>query len=200
MDETTTRRAGLGSGLKLAFTAPAVLAALPLGVAAADSETGKQRGRGRDNLPSPAAAAVAQAQAHGPSSTPFTSTHPRRHVSFVAALVSARDVDSSDFAPNANADTGDGRLRVISSSGESNGRVQLKLRSSAKNTTYDVVFRALNGSDSTLGQITTDGDGRFNGRLTNPLPGKNRAGVFLLRRQGSADVQFLSVAHGKDFA
>ncbi len=172
-----SRRSILGKGAKLAFAAPAVLAALQAGAAFADESDDERRGRGRSERDdSPAA-----------SSSP-----PRRRPDVPAAfrleLCRVADVPANDFT-SANPGTDplrDGRLRIAhDGDAPEDGRVRVRLRRAKPASRYQVFFvRFKDQGREDLGVVgPTDEEGDLDAAAPTPLSGANRVGIFVLVRQ-----------------
>ncbi|MGH2353379.1 MAG: hypothetical protein ACRDI2_18170 [Chloroflexota bacterium] len=199
-----TRRGGLGHGLKLAVAAPAALAALPAGTAAADSDHGKWGSEVAREAREAAREAIHEAQADvrelrarlREELREEFGTQGFRRVGFRArrfGLGRVADVPSGDFdKANQGGDPLDrGGLGVLRAEGDQAGTVFVRLRGAAQNATYAVIFARFNDKGrETIGQVTTDGDGDFGGQVAaagggnGRLSGDNRVGIFVLTRDG----------------
>ena len=195
----TSRRRGIGAGLKLAAVAPAVLAALPLGTAAAGDDSDR-RGRGRDDdLQDRLREREAELRRRLDdlrNDRPFGGGQRVR-------LLKVTDVNGDDF-DKGNAGSQDsldqGSVRVARDNGDASGRVTVTLVRAQANAVYEVFFLRLRGGRDRIGQLTTNGNGNFDGLVRSGsnntgdpgrLGGNNRIGVFVLTRD--AKDQFVGV-------
>ncbi|HLG72209.1 MAG TPA: hypothetical protein VK009_17465 [Chloroflexota bacterium] len=171
----TSRRAMMSAAAKFAIAAPLAISILP-GVAAADGDDhddgDDRRGRGR------ALGLFCRPGAGGTSNTSFAGG-----LNLVPVASVNGGANSGDFnATNPGSDgLGSGAIAVNDSK-----QVLVMLRGAPANTSYDVQFVRLhdNGRED-LGSFTTDANGNFNGAAPNALGGTNRAGGFVLIRNGS---------------
>jgi hypothetical protein len=208
----TTRRGVLNAGKKLAYAAPAVIAALHAGVASADNDSKPGRRLARGHSFQPPGLALGHQQT--PPSAATTVTTPGQHrpglvVTYRARLCRIADVadlpDNLGGQPNnGNDQLSAGEVRVVAAAGSWDGTVHVTLRGAPANTQYQVIFLRLNdlggGGVNDLGTITTDGHGNFRGTTPNkiPDPGGNklgRQGVFVLRRNNQN--HFVSCVEGR---
>src|SRR5581483_4944566 len=199
---TFTRRGGIGAGTKLAFVAPAVVAALRAGVAHADSNHGRHGDHDDKETPPGLEIAAQHARVANVSSASSASSKEIRqqalHVTYRAGLCRVSDVQGgtggTDFAATNAAGTPDqltaGALRVVASSDSSQaGRVFIRLEKAVANATYNVYFERLqdHGRES-IGQVATDANGNFRGFVAagnngnGMLSGDHRVGAFVLTR------------------
>jgi hypothetical protein len=192
----------------VALAAPAAVAALPLRAAAADSD---DKGHGIGSW--------VRELAHDHNDDRHDAERERQIARLEARIEALRaqgltgqrvrllkvsDVSSSDFDKGNAASSQDslttGAVRVARASGSNAGVVEVALASAAANVTYNVVFVHFwdHGREG-IGNVKTDGNGNFGGLARSNsdntgdpghLSGNNRAGVFVLTRDGKD--QFIS--------
>lgn len=196
----TSRRRGIGAGLKLAAIAPAVLVALPLGTAAADDDSDR-RGRGRyDNLDDrlerlreredELRRRLQERLDDRRADLPLGGGQAQR-------LLKMSDADGNDIDKGNAAGSQDrldrGVVRVARENGDASGRVMVTLVRAQANAVYEVFFLRMKGGRDRIGQLTTNGDGDFGGLVRSGsnnsgdpgrLGGNNRIGIFILTRDG----------------
>jgi hypothetical protein len=157
--------------LKLAVAAPAVLAGLHAGVAAADDDDQGEDddhddGRGR-SLARPNAAATLPLSRAGD--------------------VSANGFGDFSFSGSGSDSLGSGR--VLAGPRNGNTDVSVTVTGAPANTTYTLQFVRATGTRDSLGTFTTNSSGRFSGHV-GTLAGRHRVGVFVV--QGGSTDQFVS--------
>jgi hypothetical protein len=201
----TSRRRGIGAGLKLAAIAPAVLVALPLGTAAADDDSDRRgRGRGRDDgriddmleRLREREAELRRRLEDRRDDRPIGGGQGLR-------LLKMSDADGNDIDKGNAAGSQDrldqGVVRVARESGDASGRVTVALVRAQANAVYEVFFLRMKGGRDRIGQLTTNGEGNFGGLVRSGsnntgdpgrLGGNNRIGIFILTRDGKD--QFVS--------
>jgi hypothetical protein len=185
-----TRRGTLGTTLKLAATASAPLAALPLGTAMAESERqewvprawGRVTARGQR----PEVEYVREGQWPPEWAGPLAATS--------AGFRLCRVADAPDGDVDRGNQGGDpltgGALVVASAPGDGAGRVAVVLDGATANATYEVhLVRFKDKGRETVGQVTTNGSGDFGGTVQaggTParLSGNRRIAVFVFTRDG----------------
>lgn len=199
-----TRRGLLHAGKRLAYAAPAVVAALYPSAAAADGIRVNVDADGSVDV-RVGSIAVSVPGHRAVISGPFlhdllTATadlrRRRLRVGFRAELAPIGRVE--DVPPNLGGISNDGNdpltsglLHVVDIVDRPESIVHLQLRGAARQTTYQVVFLRLSdlgsGGVIDLDRITTDEDGDFRGvapkRLGRSPDRVGRAGIFLLRRE-----------------
>jgi hypothetical protein len=199
-----TRRSLLTVGKRLAYAAPAVVAALHPSAAAADGIRVNVGGDGSIDV-RVGDIAVSLPGHRAVISGPFLrdllagTADLKRHrlrVAFRAELAPIGRIE--DVPANLGGVSNDGNdpltsglLHVVDIIDRPESIVHLRLRGAARQATYQVVFLRLNdlgsGGVIDLDRITTDEDGDFHGvapRRLGRSPDKlGRAGIFLLRRE-----------------
>jgi hypothetical protein len=195
----TSRRRGIGAGLKLAAVVPAILAALPLGTAAAGDDSDR-RNRGRDDRDDDIRDRLREREDELRrrlddlrGNQPFRGIRGGQGL----RLLKVADADGNDFDKGNAAGSQDGldqgSVRVLRANGDASGRVMVRLARAQANAVYEVFFLRLRGGRDRIGQLTTNGNGNFDGLVRsgsnnsgNPgrLGGNNRVGVFVLTRDG----------------
>lgn len=185
-----TRRRLVRTSAKLAFLAPAVVAALPAGEAAAGTP---KRGRvARPVAPPQPGQPVQPGQTNAPATAPALATEA---TTFFARLHRVGDVPTArpnaDFVPlSLGRDPLEaGHLRVENGADGQASGVLVNLRGAAPGATYRVWFVRFDDGDSALlGSLRTDGSGNFGGQVEPPQPPAarprrgSRVGTFVLVR------------------
>jgi hypothetical protein len=197
----TSRRRGMGAGLKLAAIAPAVLVALPLGTAAADDDSDR-RGRGRDDGRIDGRIDDMLERLREREAELRRRLEDRRDDRPIGGgqglrLLKMSDADGNDIDKGNAAGSQDrldqGVVRVARESGDASGRVTVALVRAQANAVYEVFFLRMKGGRDRIGQLTTNGDGNFGGLVRGGsnntgdpgrLGGNNRIGIFILTRDG----------------
>jgi hypothetical protein len=201
----STRRSGLGAGLKVALAAPAALAALPLGTAAAQgSDDDWERGIGslvreliRDHLDdfrdgdrprrlTEIEARLADRRVEGLS-------WQQLRLLKVADVSTGGDFDKGNAAGSQDS-LARGAVHIVRAGGGNAGRVLVSLAGAVANVTYAVVFARFHDHNrESLGNVRTDGRGNFSGLARSnsdntgdpgSLGGNNRIGAVVLTRDG----------------
>jgi hypothetical protein len=150
------------TGLRLAVTAPAVLAALHTGVAAA-----------ADDKPKPHDPPPAGADDH--------------HSSVKLPLSRVSATSGGDLGGGGSDALDRGQVHVQSAKGSNDTEVTVAIKGSdQRNADYQLQFRHYNdhGSDNIGGTFRTNDHGDFHGRV-GTLSGNHRVGVFVIQRGGT---------------
>jgi hypothetical protein len=171
----TTPASGLRrrTGLRLAVAAPAVLAGLHPGVAAADDD---DQGEDDDHDDERAGARA----------------RPNASASATLPLSRASDVSANGFGDFTFSGSGGDSLssgRVLAGPRNGNTDVAVTVNGAPANTPYTLQFVRATGTRDAIGTFTTNSSGHFSGRV-GTLSGRHRVGFFVV--QGGSTDQFVT--------
>jgi hypothetical protein len=175
-EHATGQRRGRRRGLQLAFAAPAILAALHAGVAAADDH------HDHDD----------DDDDHDDHDHEQGGARPRPSAATTLPLSRASDVSANGFGDFSFSGSGTDPLssgRVLVGPRNGNTDVAVTVTGAPANTPYTLQFVRATGTRDSLGTFTTNSSGHFSGHV-GTLAGGHRVGVFVI--QGGSTDQFVS--------